>query len=70
MKRLKPTFPEGWMTAQDLVEPCGLGVDSKTIKRYLQPLCEEGLVQFREGSNSKKGQTPNTYRISEGNLVL
>lgn len=70
LKRLKPTFPDGWMTAQDLVEPCGLGVDSKTIKRYLQPLCEEGLVQFREASNSKDGKTPNTYRICEGNLVL
>jgi len=70
MKRLRPSFSDGWMTAQDLVEPCGLGVDSKTIKRYLQPLCEEGIVQFREAHNSKDGKTPNTYRISEGNLVL
>jgi len=70
MKRLKPSFPDGWMTAQDLVQPTGLGVDSKTIKRYLQQLCEEGLVEFREAFNSKDGKTPNTYRIQEGNLVL
>lgn len=69
MKRVGPGFADGWMTAQDLVETTGLGVDSKTIKRYLQPLCEEGAVQFREGSNSKDGKTPNSYRLVGGNLV-
>lgn len=58
--------PDGWVTAHQIANATGLGLESKQIKRHLQQLCEVGFVEFRE---SEKGGAPNMYRaIAKGNL--
>jgi hypothetical protein len=58
--------PEGWVTAHQVANAASLGLDSKSIKRHLTQLCENGFVEFRE---SEKGGAPNMYRaVPKGNL--
>jgi hypothetical protein len=53
---------DGWFTAYDMTEKSGLGIESRSIKRHLQKLCEGGWLEFKEGS----GTIPNKWKARMG----
>ena len=58
---------QGWFTATEMATKCGLGLESQSIKKYLQKMCEAGQLEFREG----KAPVPHQYRaimLDRGNL--
>jgi hypothetical protein len=59
---------DGCTTAKDVASACGLGLDSRSIKRHLTDLCTDGALEFQEGLPTKGGRSPDTYRPGKGNL--
>lgn len=66
LKELCLAALDGWTTASDVSAASNLGLDTKSIKRHLADLCAEGLVEFKEGTATKAGRTPNTYKLKLG----
>lgn len=68
-RRLR-AFEEGWFTCAVMVGECGLGLDSKTIKRQLTSLVQEGSLEMKESPTERGGSPTHLYRIRDGNLLL
>lgn len=65
MKKLAPFHKDGWMTAADLVEPSGLGLEARALKNHLTQLCQAGSIEFKPGVTDSTGkQLPNLYRVA------
>ena len=70
LRKLAPQRPPmGWCSAQDIAEFANLGIDDKTIRRTLETMCEDRVVEFKPGERMENGkQSPNLYRAADGNL--
>jgi hypothetical protein len=69
LRQLAQGTVDGWVTAQMVADVSNLGLTAKSIKAHLTSMCQERMVEFREGKRTKDGQAPNTYRALPGDLT-